>query len=153
MTENQTSKTQSAIVYQGWDEKTATAVKMTNKIENVKNSILGSIDANIKFYQDNKDNARSLPNNVKILKDVDDYTTVILKCGTFPIWKNTVKKGVYQPVQILNDLKAKVEADFFEKEIKSYLRKKSKQEEETTLTTNNSQNKSNKKSNKKTSKK
>ncbi len=147
MTENQTSKTQSAIIYQGWDEKTATAVKMTNKIENVKNSILGSIEANIKFYQDNKDNARSLPNNVKILKDVDDYTTVILKCGTFPIWKNTVKKGVYQPVQILNDLKAKVESDFFEKEIKAYLKKKAKQEDdETTLITNKS---SNKKSSKK----
>ena len=147
MTENQASKTQSAIIYQGWDEKTATAVKMTNKIENVKNSILGSIEANIKFYQDNKDNARSLPNNVKILKDVDDYTTVILKCGTFPIWKNTVKKGVYQPVQILNDLKAKVESDFFEKEIKAYLKKKAKQEDdETTLITNKS---SNKKSSKK----
>ena len=153
MTENQTSKTQSAIVYQGWDEKTATAVKMTNKIENVKNSILSSIETNIKYYQDNKDKARSLSNNIRILKDVDDYTTVILKCGTFPIWKNTVKKGAYQPVQILNDLKAKVEADFFEKEIKAYLRKKSKQEDETTATTNNSQNKSNKKSNKKTSKK
>ena len=147
MTENQASKTQSAIIYQGWDEKTATAVKMNNKIENVKNSILGSIEANIKFYQDNKDNARSLPNNVKILKDVDDYTTVILKCGTFPIWKNTVKKGVYQPVQILNDLKAKVESDFFEKEIKAYLKKKAKQEDdETTLITNKS---SNKKSSKK----
>ena len=153
MTENQTSKTQSAIVYQGWDEKTATAVKMTNKIENVKNSILSSIETNIKYYQDNKDNARSLSNNIRILKDVDDYTTVILKCGTFPIWKNTVKKGAYQPVQILKDLKEKVEADFFEKEIKAYLRKKSKQEDETTATTNNSQNKSNKKSNKKTSKK
>ena len=60
MTENQTSKTQSAIVYQGWDEKTATAVKMTNKIENVKNSILSSIETNIKYYQDNKDNFKEL---------------------------------------------------------------------------------------------
>ena len=149
MTEKQTAKTQTANVYQGQDKKTATAVKMSNKIENVKNSILSSIETNIKYYQDNKDNARSLSNNIRILKDVDDYTTVILKCGTFPIWKNTVKKGAYQPVQILKDLKEKVEADFFEKEIKAYLKKKSKQDEETTSTTNKSSSKSNKKSSKK----
>ena len=130
MTENQSSKNQSAIIYKGWDEKTATAVKMNNKMESVKKSILSSIETNIAFYQDNKDNARSLSNNIRILKDVEDYTTVILKCGTFPIWKNTVEKGAYSPVQILNDLKTKVNADFFEKEIKAYIRKKSKQDDE-----------------------
>lgn len=131
MTENQSNKSQSIqIKYEGWDEKTASAVRMNNKMENVKKSILSSIDTNIAFYKDNNDNARTLSNNIRILKDVDDYTTVILKCGTFPIWKNTVKKGVYDPVQILNDLKEKVNTDFFEKAIKSYIKKKAKQDDE-----------------------
>ena len=150
MTENQANKAQTtSIKYEGWDEKTASAVRMNNKMDSVKQSILSSIETNIAYYQDNKDNARSLSNNIRILKDVDDYTTVILKCGTFPICKNTVKKGAYQPVQILNDLKNKVNADFFEKEIKSYIKKKSKSDDEAT----EAQAKSTKKTAKKTTSK
>ena len=146
MTENQSNKSQSIqIKYEGWDEKTASAVRMNNKMENVKKSILSSIDTNIAYYEDNKDNARSLSSNIRILKDVDDYTTVILKCGTFPIWKNTVKKGAYQPVQILNDLKHKVNTDFFEKEIKAYIKKKSKQDDDSAEASSKSQKKTQKK--------
>lgn len=146
MTENQSNKSQSlSIKYEGWDEKTATAVRMNNKMDSVKQSILSSIDTNIAYYEDNKDNARSLSSNIRILKDVDDYTTVILKCGTFPIWKNTVKKGAYQPVQILNDLKHKVNTDFFEKEIKAYIKKKSKQDDDSAEASSKSQKKTQKK--------
>ena len=37
------------------------------------------------------------------------------------IWKNTVNKDNYKHIDILYDLKAKVEENFFEKELKNYV--------------------------------
>ena len=124
MANNQENSSKKAIVYEGWSDKVASDVLNNSKMEKVKASIKSNIETNIKYYTHNSDNAMKLSPTVRILKDMEDYTTVILRCGTFPIWKNTVKKGVFKPVEILEDLKAKVDADFFKKEILSYLDKK-----------------------------
>lgn len=79
------------IIYEGWNENIAKSVDKNKKIENIKNKILGTIDTNIEYY---KTKGKNLSPTVRILKDVEDYTTIILRCGTFPIWKNTVKKGI-----------------------------------------------------------
>lgn len=117
-----TSKTVE-IDYQGWNEATAKLVDKNKKIENVKSKILATIQSNIEFYS-NK--GKTLSPTVRILKDVEDYTTIVLRCGTFPLWKNTVKKGMYEPTVLLNDLQNKVESGFFAKEIENYIDKPSK---------------------------
>lgn len=111
------------IVYEGWNENIAKSVDKNKKIENIKNKILGTIDTNIEYY---KTKGKNLSPTVRILKDVEDYTTIILRCGTFPIWKNTVKKGMYSEIDILEDLYNKVSSNYFEKEIEGYLNKGTK---------------------------
>ena len=103
------------IIYEGWNENIAKSVD--------KNKILGTIDTNIEYY---KTKGKNLSPTVRILKDVEDYTTIILRCGTFPIWKNTVKKGMYSEIDILEDLYNKVSSNYFEKEIEGYLNKGTK---------------------------
>ena len=128
MAENQanTSKSSSVTIeYQGWSDKTANMVAKNKKMETVKEKILSTIKTNLDYYE-NKNNGKTLSPTVRILKDVEDYTAIILRCGTFPIWKNTVIKGKYDAKQLLNDLKNKVETDFFKKEIENYIDKKSK---------------------------
>lgn len=127
MAENQanTSKSSVTIEYQGWSDKTANMVAKNKKMETVKEKILSTIKTNLDYYE-NKNNGKTLSPTVRILKDVEDYTAIILRCGTFPIWKNTVLKGKYDAKQLLNDLKNKVESDFFKKEIENYIDKKSK---------------------------
>ena len=132
MANNQENSTKKTITYEGWSDKVASDVLNNSKMEKVKASIKNNIAMNINYYQHNIDNAMKLSPTVRILKDMEDYTTVILRCGTFPIWKNTVKKGVFKPVEILEDLKAKVDADFFKKEILSYLDKKKASSSNTT---------------------
>lgn len=100
-------------------------VAKNKKMETVKEKILSTIKTNLDYYE-NKNNGKTLSPTVRILKDVEDYTAIILRCGTFPIWKNTVLKGKYDAKQLLNDLKNKVESDFFKKEIENYIDKKSK---------------------------
>lgn len=117
-------KSKKSINYQGWSDKVALDVLNNAKMERVKQSIKNNISLNIKYYTNNKDNAMKLSPTIRILKDMNNYTTVILRCGTFPIWKNTVKLNEFEPVEILNDLMDKVETDFFKKEILSYLDKK-----------------------------
>lgn len=111
------------IIYEGWNENIAKSVDKNKKIENIKNKILGTIDTNIEYY---KTKGKNLSPTVRILKDVEDYTTIILRCGTFPIWKNTVKKGMYSEIDILEDLYNKVSSNYFEKEIEGYLNKGTK---------------------------
>ena len=111
------------IIYEGWNENIAKSVDKNKKIENIKNKILGTIDTNIEYY---KTKSKNLSPTVRILKDVEDYTTIILRCGTFPIWKNTVKKGMYSEIDILEDLYNKVSSNYFEKEIEGYLNKGTK---------------------------
>ena len=111
------------IIYEGWNENIAKSVDKNKKIENIKNKILGTIDTNIEYY---KTKGKNLSPTVRILKDVEDYTTNILRCGTFPIWKNTVKKGMYSEIDILEDLYNKVSSNYFEKEIEGYLNKGTK---------------------------
>ena len=126
MAENQanSSKSQSIeIDYQGWSDKTANIVSRNKKIETVKNKILSTIKLNMEYYT-NK--GKNISPTVRILKDIEDYTTIVLRCGTFPIWKNTVKKGAYKPEQLLTDLENKLNNDFFKKEIENYIDRKSK---------------------------
>lgn len=111
------------IIYEGWNENIAKSVDKNKKIENIKNKILGTIDTNIEYY---KTKGKNLSPTVRILKDVEDCTTIILRCGTFPIWKNTVKKGMYSEIDILEDLYNKVSSNYFEKEIEGYLNKGTK---------------------------
>ena len=111
------------IIYEGWNENIAKSVDKNKKIENIKNKILGTIDTNMEYY---KTKDKNLSPTVRILKDVEDYTTIILRCGTFPIWKNTVKKGMYSEIDILEDLYNKVSSNYFEKEIEGYLNKGTK---------------------------
>ena len=111
------------IIYEGWNENIAKSVDKNKKIENIKNKILGTIDTNFEYY---KTKGKNLSPTVRILKDVEDYTTIILRCGTFPIWKNTVKKGMYSEIDILEDLYNKVSSNYFEKEIEGYLNKGTK---------------------------
>ena len=121
MAENQanSSKSQSIeIDYQGWSDKTANIVSRNKKIETVKNKILSTIKLNMEYYT-NK--GKNISPTVRILKDIEDYTTIVLRCGTFPIWKNTVKKGAYKPEQLLTDLENKLNNDFFKKEIENYI--------------------------------
>ena len=128
MAENQANPSKSSSVtieYQGWSDKTANMVAKNKKMETVKEKILSTIKTNLDYYE-NKNNGKTLSPTVRILKDVEDYTAIILRCGTFPIWKNTVLKGKYDAKQLLNDLKNKVESDFFKREIENYIDKKSK---------------------------
>lgn len=132
MANNQENSSKKAIVYEGLSDKVASDVLNNSKMEKVKASIKSNIETNIKYYTHNSDNAMKLSPTVRILKDMEDYTTVILRCGTFPIWKNTVKKGAFKPVDILDDLMTKVDTDFFKKEILSYLDKKKASSSNTT---------------------
>lgn len=123
MAENQTSTTKSSttiIKYEGWNEKVSSDVLVKKKMDLAKQNLLKSINKNIDFYINNKDNAKKLSPITRILKDVEDYTTIMLRCGAKCIWRNTVKKSDYKHIDILYDLKSKVEADFFEKELKTY---------------------------------
>ena len=132
MANNQDNSGKKTITYEGWSDKVASDVLNNSKMEKVKASIKSNIETNIKYYTHNSDNAMKLSPTVRILKDMEDYTTVILRCGTFPIWKNTVKKGAFKPVDILDDLMTKVETDFFKMEILSYLDQKKASSSNTT---------------------
>lgn len=111
------------IQYEGWSDATAKLVSKKNRMENVKEKILSSIKKNMDFYTTN---GKTLSSTVRILKDAEDYMTVVLRCGTFPIWKNTVKKGAYKEMDILRDLENKLNNNFFNKEIEAYLNRKVK---------------------------
>lgn len=108
------------IQYTGWNEAVAKSFNKKNKMDDVKSKILSTIEKNIEFYATT---GKNLSPTVRILKDAEEYTTIILRCGTFPIWRNTVRKGVYSEIDVLNDLKNKVNADFFKNEIEAYLNK------------------------------
>lgn len=124
MAENQSSTTKSnttIIKYEGWNEKVSNDVLIKKKMDIAKQNLLKSIEKNIEFCTKNKDNAKKLSPITRILKDVENYTTIMLRCGAKCIWKNTVNKDNYKHIDILYDLKAKVEENFFEKELKNYV--------------------------------
>ena len=97
------------------------------KIKSIKEKIADSIQKNINYENgiENKNSPVSeLSPSMRILKDSGDYTVITLRCGAYPIFKNTTKKSEYTHTKILSSLKSMLEEGQFDEEIKAYAKKK-----------------------------
>ncbi len=119
------------------------------KIKSIKEKIADSIQKNINYENgiENKNSPVSeLSPSMRILKDSGDYTVITLRCGAYPIFKNTTKKSEYTHTKILSSLKSMLEEGQFDEEIKAYAKKKrTRKTNESETEENSSKNKTKKK--------
>ena len=97
------------------------------KIKSIKEKIADSIQKNINYENgiENKNSPVSeLSPSMLILKDSGDYTVITLRCGAYPIFKNTTKRSDYTHLKLLSSLKSMLDEGQFDEEIKTYARKK-----------------------------
>lgn len=93
------------------------------KIKSIKEKIADSIQKNINYENgiENKNSPVSeLSPSMRILKDSGDYTVITLRCGAYPIFKNTTKRSDYTHLKLLSSLKSMLDEGQFDEEIKTY---------------------------------
>lgn len=124
MTDNTNSNNKKVVLnFTGLDMNVEKANRFNEKVKSIKLKINDSIQKNINF--EDKSGAEShLSPSMRILKDSGDYTIITLRCGAYPVFKNTTKKAEYSHLEILSSLKNMLNNGDFDEEIKSYARKK-----------------------------
>lgn len=124
MTDNTNSNNKKVVLkFTGLDMNVEKANRFNEKVKSIKLKINDSIQKNINF--EDKSGAEShLSPSMRILKDSGDYTVITLRCGAYPVFKNTTKKAEYSHLEILSSLKNMLNNGDFDEEIKSYARKK-----------------------------
>ena len=124
MAENSNSNTKKVTLnFTGLDMNVEKANVFNAKVNAIKEKIADSIQKNINF--ENKSGVASqLSPSMRILKDSGEYTVITLRCGAYPVFKNTTKKSDYTHLQILSSLKDMLNNGDFDEDIKSYAKKK-----------------------------
>lgn len=124
MAENSNSNTKKVTLnFTGLDMNVEKANIFNAKVNAIKEKIADSIQKNINF--ENKSGVASqLSPSMRILKDSGEYTVITLRCGAYPVFKNTTKKSDYTHLQILSSLKDMLNNGDFDEDIKSYAKKK-----------------------------
>lgn len=124
MAENSNSNTKKVTLnFTGLDMNVEKANVFNAKVNSIKEKIADSIQKNINF--ENKSGVASqLSPSMRILKDSGEYTVITLRCGAYPVFKNTTKKSEYTHLQILSSLKDMLNNGDFDEDIKSYAKKK-----------------------------
>lgn len=105
--------------FEGFSDKACKNNELNKKIEGVKLKISDSISKNIS-YVNKKVN---LCSSLRILKDVDDYTIINLRCGTNIVHQNTIKKGSATHLEALYSLQNMVNNGEFDDAIIKYCKK------------------------------
>lgn len=128
MVETSNSNTKKTTLnFTGIDMNVEKANVFNAKIKSIKEKIADSIQKNIN-YENSIENksapASELSPSMRILKDSGDYTVITLRCGAYPIFKNTTKKNEYTHTKLLSSLKNMLDEGQFDEEIKSYAKKK-----------------------------
>jgi len=128
MTDNTNSNNKKVVLkFTGLDMNVEKANRFNEKVKSIKLKINDSIQKNINYENgiENKNSPVSeLSPSMRILKDSGDYTVITLRCGAYPVFKNTTKKAEYSHLEILSSLKNMLNNGDFDEEIKSYARKK-----------------------------
>lgn len=128
MAENSNSNTKKVTLnFTGLDMNVEKANIFNAKVNSIKEKIADSIQKNLN-YENSIENksapASQLSPSMRILKDSGDYTVITLRCGAYPIFKNTTKKSEYTHTEILSSLKSMLNNGDFDEDIKSYAKKK-----------------------------
>ncbi len=128
MAENSNSNNKKTTLnFTGLDMNVEKANVFNAKVNSIKAKIADSIQKNLN-YENSIENksapASQLSPSMRILKDSGDYTVITLRCGAYPIFKNTTKKSEYTHTKILSSLKSMLDEGQFDEEIKAYAKKK-----------------------------
>lgn len=105
--------------FEGFNEKTCNNNEFNKKIEGVKLKISDSINKNISYVEKKIDLIPSL----RILKDVNDYTVIKLRCGAKVVYKNTIKKDSATHIETLNSLQSMLNQGDFDSSIETYCKR------------------------------
>ena len=110
MAENSNSNNKKTTLnFTGLDMNVEKANVFNAKVNSIKAKIADSIQKNLN-YENSIENksapASQLSPSMRILKDSGDYTVITLRCGAYPIFKNTTKKSEYTHTKILSSLKS-----------------------------------------------